>query len=98
MWLTIVVGLAGLVIGFAVGRNPRPFRRAEAVPDGGGQLVAGGREGQDQEDPKRISPGLVVPPAGSGDAERVAERARLVLACASLADRLRDRQPALYGV
>jgi hypothetical protein len=183
MWVTIVVGLAGLVIGFAVGRNPGSFGRRGPAP-GGGQLDALGSEDQIQDHPERNAvplepaapdrpaaggeisgarepadegdgeaanevggaradegdskaanevggaradegdseaadvgdaeaadgesgaadgPGdesageLRPPPVGAGDPERVAERARLVLACASLADRLRDRQPALYG-
>lgn len=147
MWLTIVVGLAGLAIGFGVGRNPGPFRRKASAPDGDGQLAGDRTEDQVHDHPERpvVSPELptdpsrvedetsgdgeptsigaeepaeggdgaaegpgvelrpsdiqpVLPLADVGNVQRVAERAQLVLACASLADRLRDRQPALYAV
>jgi hypothetical protein len=75
MWLTVVVGVAALGVGFALGRMPHPLERRESgVPE----------QEKDQ-----------FPPAAPGDAD---ERARLVLSCADLADRLRDRQPALYSV
>ena len=130
MWLTIVVGLAALAIGFAVGRNPGPFRRKASAPDGDGQLAGDRTEDQVHDHPERpvvspeppadipkgedeaaelpggdlrppeVQPVLPpdVPSADVGAVARVAERAQLVLACASLADRLRDRQPALYAV
>lgn len=112
MWLTIVVGLAALAVGFGVGRNPGPFRRKASAPDGDGQLAGDRTEDQIHDHPERpvVSPELPTDPgpgvelrppgplADVGNVQRVAERAQLVLACASLADRLRDRQPALYGV
>lgn len=42
--------------------------------------------------------GGMVERAGAGGGDPAVERARLVQACADLADRLRDRQPGLYAV
>jgi hypothetical protein len=39
---------------------------------------------------------LAVPQTATADSQSSADRDRLVLACVDLADRLRDRQPALY--
>jgi hypothetical protein len=82
MWLTVVVGVAALLLGFAVGRMPRPFRMKGVQP-----AVKTGQP------PAQEGPGDQPAPDGPGGA---AERARLVVTCADLADRLRDRQPALY--
>lgn len=85
MWVAVVAGLAALLLGFAIGRMPRPFGMKRADPP-----VRTGQLPAHEEDRHQ-------PPAGPDTPGSVAERARLVAACADIADRLRDRQPALYN-
>jgi molecular chaperone GrpE len=100
VWLPVVVGLGALLVGYAVGRQLRPFGRKEQqppaterpVPDLAGLAAAEwaraeqGRPWKDQPERPR------------GDSQATAERARLVASCADLADRLRDQLPSLYAV
>jgi hypothetical protein len=113
VWLPVVVGLCALVVGYAVGRrlrwfgmkeqqrppgvgSPRPDLAAAAAADWA--RAEQGRPWHDQ--PERPGGGAqAAPPVPAAPpAQSVAERARLVASCADLADRLRDRQPALYTV
>jgi hypothetical protein len=104
--LIVVIALAALAVGFWAGRrNTRSFRpRQDGQPPTGSvrdELAAGAaadwkqaeagrpwlaRQDQDQDAER-----------ARGDRDAAAERARLVASCASLADKLRDRQPALFG-
>jgi molecular chaperone GrpE len=90
------VGLAALLIGgvggYAVGRGLIPPGAArETAPGTAGAAAA--------RDWATAGEGRPWASAGSAPADQaVSERDRLVAACADLADRLRDRQRALYAV
>jgi hypothetical protein len=104
--LIVVIALAALAAGFWAGRrtprsfgiNPSDQPRMGSLRD---ELAAGaaadwkraeaGRpwlrsQGQDHDAER-----------SGGDSDAAAERAQLVASCANLADKLRDRQPALFG-
>ena len=104
VWLPILVGLGALLLGYAAGRLPRTARMEVSKPPGPGILpdLAGsagadwtraerGRSWRDQD--QDFSSGRTCT-----DSASATERARLVASCADLADRLRERQPALYTV
>jgi hypothetical protein len=99
VWLPVIVGLCALVIGYAAGRLPRrPGIREEqpgtgsALPDLAAEAAANWARAEQSR------PWKDQPERPGDDPEPTAERARLVASCADLADRLRDRQPALYTV
>jgi hypothetical protein len=91
--IDVLVGLAALVVGggvgFAAGRGwvPVSKRRGEKSP-----RVAAGVE----QDWARAEQGRPWESPPDGDGQPLQERDRLVGSCVDLADRLRDRQPALY--
>jgi hypothetical protein len=99
IWLPVVVALAALAAGWALGRFLGPFSArgkdlslAEGLPRALGDLA-----GEDFDRVRRER-GTVGQSERSMDGSgATAERARLVASCADLADRLRDRQPALYA-
>jgi|GEM_PF-4206774 len=99
------VGLAVLLIGgaggYAAGRGWIPLgsgRRTPASrPAAGKTAAAGPATAAAARDWAAAERGRPWTPAGSGPAEQAtAERDQLIAACADLADRLRDRQQALY--
>jgi hypothetical protein len=101
VWLPVVVGLCALIVGYAVGRRPRRFGMNEQQqrpvigsppPD---LAVAAAADWARAE---RGRPWNEPPGRSREDSQSADERARLVASCADLADRLRDRQPALYTV
>jgi hypothetical protein len=85
MWLTIAVGLAALIIGFAAGRWPRPL-----------EISASDSPAREEGQVPKPDPGKDDHERSVDDWDSATERATLVASCADLADRLRDRQPALY--
>lgn len=106
------VGLAALVIGgaggYAAGRGWGPLNRPRRG-DGGDLAAAGadpaGSPAQDWAHAERGRPWESAGAAQDAEVRGTAavdrcerERAKLIGACADLADRLRDRQPALYAV
>jgi hypothetical protein len=98
--ITLVVGLATLGIGFAAGRMPHSFGIKVSAPADTGKPLARPDQDQHQPERERVLPDTPVdlPSAVLAESAVAMERAQLVAACADLADRLRDRQPALYAV
>jgi hypothetical protein len=105
--IAVLMALAALAAGFVAGRRrPHSFGTgeggrplAESSPD---ELAAGAAADWRRAEAGR--PWLSSPGRDKGDTEReagdtgpAAERARLVASCASLADKLRERQPALFS-
>jgi hypothetical protein len=73
------------MLGFAVGRRPRPF-----------EINKRDSPHEEKEQVPKTDPKEDHPERAAGDSDSATERAALVASCADLADRLRDRQPALY--
>jgi hypothetical protein len=100
VWLPIVVGIGALILGYAAGRRAHPFGRKEPQRPGAGSpqpdLAAAAAASWAQAEQGR--PWKDRPGQARDAARSAAERAQLVASCADLADRLRDRQPALYTV
>ncbi len=98
VWLPVVVGLCTLAVGYAAGRRPRPFGMKEPQrPETGSPLPdLAAAAAADWARAEQGRPWGDQPERSHGDSQPAAERARLVASCADLADRLRDRQPALY--
>ena len=111
VWLPVVVGLCALAVGYAVGRrlwfggkqqqrpvmgSPRPDLAAAAAADWA--RAEQGRSWNEQPGWSRGGSQSAQSAQSAVSTQSVAERARLVASCADLADRLRDRQPALYTV
>jgi len=104
VWVVIVVGLAALLAGYAIGRKYGMSRRSSSLALPAGNARPG--LGQVEQDWERVAsireqrrqPPIPYPQPVPEDSASVTERAKLVASCADLADRLRERQPGLYAV
>jgi hypothetical protein len=100
VWLPVAVGLCALAAGYAVGRRPRRsgIREQQRPGTEGPEPDLAAAAAADWARAEHGRPWKDRPVRPDGDAQPAAERTRLVASCADLADRLRDRQPALYTV